>query len=84
MGISREAARGALRLTLGWASVPGDVRMAIQIIPQAIQRLRGRAAAGDDLAEEYARDCRTARRQAVAGLLASALSRLRRAIRSGG
>jgi cysteine desulfurase len=81
MGVSREAARGALRLSLGWATVSDDVRLAIQIVPQAIARLRDRAASGDDLAEEYARDCRGARRRVTAGLLASAVSRLRRAMR---
>jgi cysteine desulfurase len=80
MGVARETAKGAIRLTLGWATTADDIRLAIQIVPQAVERLRSRVAAGDDLAEEYARDCRTAREHPIAGLLSSALSRLRRSI----
>jgi cysteine desulfurase len=77
MGVASETAKGAIRLTLGWATTADEVRLAIQTVPQAVDRLRGRVASGDDLAEEYARDCRTARKQVIAGLLRSALSRLR-------
>jgi len=81
MGIPTETARGAIRLTLGWATTEDDVRRAIAIIPQAVDRLRRRVAHGDDLTEEYARDCRTAREHAIGGLLRSAFSRVRRAVR---
>lgn len=81
MGVARETAKGAIRLTLGWATTADDIRFAIQVVPQAVERLRSRRASGDDLAAEYARDCRTARQHVIAGLLTSAFSRLRRSIR---
>ncbi len=80
MGIQPELARGALRLTLGWATSIDEIRFAITVIPQAVELLRTRAASGADLAAEYARDCHTARDLAVAGFLGTAFSRLRQRI----
>ncbi len=76
MGVQPELARGSLRLTLGWASTADEVRLAITVIPQAVERLRARAASGVDLAAEYSRDCRTARDRAVGGFLRTGLARL--------
>lgn len=78
MGVPPELARGALRLTLGWATTAEEVRYALAIVPRAVERLRGRAASGDDLAEEYARECRDARNEAVRGFFGSAVSWLLR------
>lgn len=78
MGIRPESAKGALRLTLGWATSKDEIGFAITMIPQAVELLRRRAAMGADLAAEYARDCHTDRNRVVAGLLGTAFSRLRR------
>lgn len=75
MGVPAELVRGALRLTLGWATTAEEVRYAITVIPQAVERLRARAASGVDLAEEYALGCHTARDRAVAGFLGRLLKR---------
>jgi cysteine desulfurase len=40
MGIDKELAAGALRLSLGWASVDADVDRALDVIPDAVARLR--------------------------------------------
>lgn len=40
MGVSREAARGALRLSLGAATTDADVALALAAVPAAVERLR--------------------------------------------
>lgn len=40
MGVSRAAARGALRLSLGATTTPADVDLALAAIPAAVERLR--------------------------------------------
>jgi cysteine desulfurase len=40
MGISRERAAGAVRLSLGPASTSADVDCALEVIPAAIAQLR--------------------------------------------
>ena len=42
MGISDNAAAGAIRLSLGWNSRPRDVEIFAQALTQALSRLRGR------------------------------------------
>jgi cysteine desulfurase len=46
MGVPRDLAMGALRLTLGHASTPGDVERGIDVVVDAVGRLRRRAGAG--------------------------------------
>jgi cysteine desulfurase len=41
MGVPKELAGGALRLTLGWPSTDADVDAALEIVPAAVARLRG-------------------------------------------
>ena len=45
MGLSREAAREAVRFSLGYASADADVDRALAVLPSIIARLRGAAAA---------------------------------------
>lgn len=78
MGLPEEVTRGAARFTMGWATTVEETQFAITAIPRAVERLRARGAAGDDLAAEYAQDCRSARDRAVRGLVAGALSRVLR------
>lgn len=40
MGVETEAARGSLRLSLGWSSSQSDVDAALEVIPPAVERLR--------------------------------------------
>ena len=40
MGLSRSQAVGSLRLSLGTATTPGDVDLALAVIPAAVERLR--------------------------------------------
>jgi cysteine desulfurase len=40
MGYDRHAARSSLRLTLGWSSSNADVERALQVIPEAVERVR--------------------------------------------
>ena len=78
MGVPENLARGALRLTLGWATTADEIRHAITMIPQVVERLRARASSGVDLSEEYARDCDSARNRAVAGFFSRLLRRANR------
>jgi len=43
MGVEREAANGALRLSLGWSTTAADIDAAIVAIPKAIEMLRVRS-----------------------------------------
>jgi cysteine desulfurase len=43
MGLSRETAGGALRLSLGWASKDADVERVLDVLPEAVARLRRKA-----------------------------------------
>jgi cysteine desulfurase len=45
MGVERDWAAGAVRLTLGWASTEGDVDRAIEVIVAAVERIRHQLAA---------------------------------------
>ena len=40
MGVAREAARGSLRLSLGWTSTDADVDLVLAAVPAAVTRLR--------------------------------------------
>ena len=40
MGVPKELARGALRLTLGFASMDADVDLALDVVPAAVAQLR--------------------------------------------
>jgi cysteine desulfurase len=40
MGVSRELAQGSLRLSLGWPTTDADIDHALNVVPQAIERLR--------------------------------------------
>ena len=40
MGVPREMAAGALRLSLGWASRDEDVDRVLEVLPAAVRRLR--------------------------------------------
>jgi cysteine desulfurase len=40
MGVPRDLARGALRLSLGWASTDADVDRALDVVPDAVRTLR--------------------------------------------
>jgi cysteine desulfurase len=40
MGYGRDEARSSLRLTLGWSSTEADVDRALQVIPDAVERVR--------------------------------------------
>jgi len=40
MGVSPEAARGAVRFTLGWSSTDADVDHALEVMPSVARRLR--------------------------------------------
>ncbi len=40
MGVPKEVAVGALRLSLGYASTDADVDLALDVIPDAVGRLR--------------------------------------------
>ncbi|HKA05204.1 MAG TPA: cysteine desulfurase family protein [Acidimicrobiales bacterium] len=40
MGVAKERAAGALRLSLGYASTAADVDLALDVIPDAVRRLR--------------------------------------------
>jgi cysteine desulfurase len=43
MGVPREAAKGALRLSLGHTTTHGDIVMAVDVIGTAVARLRTHA-----------------------------------------
>ncbi len=43
MGVHRDAARGALRLSMGWSTTASDVERALVAVPKAIETLRSRA-----------------------------------------
>jgi cysteine desulfurase len=43
MGVDRVAARGALRLSMGWSTAAGDVERALVAVPKAIEMLRSRS-----------------------------------------
>jgi cysteine desulfurase len=40
MGVAKERAGGALRLSLGYASTDADVDLALEVVPDAVRRLR--------------------------------------------
>jgi len=40
MGVDDDRAKGALRLSLGWASTDADVDRALAVIPPAVEQLR--------------------------------------------
>jgi cysteine desulfurase len=40
MGVPKELATGALRLSLGWATTAADIDQALRVIPEAVARLR--------------------------------------------
>jgi cysteine desulfurase len=40
MGVPRDHAAGSLRLSLGWATTDADVDLALQVVPDAVERLR--------------------------------------------
>ena len=40
MGVAPDAARGSLRLSLGWSTTVGEVDLAVAVIPAAVARLR--------------------------------------------
>lgn len=40
MGVPRDQAAGSLRLSLGWATTDADVDLALQVVPDAVERLR--------------------------------------------
>jgi cysteine desulfurase len=40
MGVPKELAQGALRLSLGWATTEADIDLALAVIPDAVARLR--------------------------------------------
>ncbi len=40
MGVPRELAAGSLRLSLGWATTDADVDLALQVVPEAVARVR--------------------------------------------
>jgi cysteine desulfurase len=40
MGVAPSAARGSLRLSLGWDSTEADVDAALRAVPAAVQRVR--------------------------------------------
>ena len=40
MGVAKELSAGALRLSLGWASIDADVDTAIEVVPAAVAKLR--------------------------------------------
>jgi cysteine desulfurase len=40
MGVAKERAGGALRLSLGYASTEADIDLALEVIPDAVRRLR--------------------------------------------
>jgi cysteine desulfurase len=44
MGVPRELAGGALRLSLGWSTTDAEVDHALRVVPAAVARLRGVAA----------------------------------------
>jgi len=43
MGVSRERALGAVRLTVGYTTTDADIDHALQVIPAAVERIRSRA-----------------------------------------
>jgi cysteine desulfurase len=43
MGLSRERARGSLRLSLGWTTTDAEIDHALAVIPRAVAQLRDRA-----------------------------------------
>jgi len=43
MGLSRELARGSLRLTLGKDNTEAEVRQAVELIAATVERLRKKA-----------------------------------------
>jgi cysteine desulfurase len=44
MGVPRELAGGALRLSLGWSTTDAEVDHVLRVVPAAVGRLRGVAA----------------------------------------
>ena len=46
MGLPREAAAGSLRLSLGWSSTDADIDRVLEVLPEAVARLRRRAPVG--------------------------------------
>ena len=45
MGRDADAARGGLRLSLGWNSTAADVARLIEVVPAAVVAVRARSAA---------------------------------------
>jgi cysteine desulfurase len=43
MGVTRDAARAAVRFSLGAASTDDDIDRALEVVPRAVEQLRGRA-----------------------------------------
>ena len=43
MGVDRALAGGSLRLSLGWSSTDADVDLALEVVPDAVRRLRRRS-----------------------------------------
>lgn len=76
MGLRPDLAAGSVRFTLGWATTVEEVRYAILTVPQAAERVRSAAQSGTDLAQEFAKDCRSARDEAVGAALRSLWDRL--------
>jgi cysteine desulfurase len=42
MGVDSDWATGALRLSMGWTTTDDDVDLALEVIPDAVRRLRKR------------------------------------------
>ena len=40
MGVPKELAQGALRLSLGWSTTEADITIALAVVPEAVARLR--------------------------------------------
>ena len=46
MGLPREVAAGSLRLSLGWSSTDADIDRVLEVLPEAVARLRRRTPVG--------------------------------------
>ena len=46
MGLPREVAAGSLRLSLGWSSTDADIDRVLEVVPEAVARLRRRTPVG--------------------------------------
>src|SRR5262249_60765921 len=46
MGLDREAARSAIRLSLGPSTTPADIDRVVDVLPGPVAQVRGEAAAG--------------------------------------